>query len=89
MKYQYIARELYKRTFFKSYVSANELRRFNLHKALDTPNSSGPFFNNLGNEGYLEKIGRVKATHDEARGRFVNCWRWTRKAFIKFGRDLR
>ena len=87
MKHHNIVREFYRRTFFKDYISVNDLRRHKLHQVFDTSQQIGAFFQDMASEGYLESIGQVKATHDEARGRRVTAWRWTRAAHIKFGRD--
>jgi hypothetical protein len=84
VKYHYLVRELYNRTFYKSYVSVNDLRRHNLHKVFTHPNQSGAFFQDMASEGYLESIGKIKADHWEARGRPVTCWRWTRLAHARF-----
>ena len=84
MKYHNVVREFYNRTFFKAYISVNDLRQQNLHKVFTHPNHSGAFFQDMASEGYLEKIGKIKALHDEARGRPVTCWRWTRLAHARF-----
>ncbi len=84
MKHHYLVREFHDRTFFKDYVSVNDLRRHKLHEVFDTPQQIGAFFQDMASEGYLESIGKVKAAHEEARGRRVTCWRWTRLAHARF-----
>ena len=87
MKHQYLVREFYKRTFFKDYISVNDLRRHKLHRVFDNPQQIGAFFQDMATDGYLESIGKVRATHDEARGRRVTAWRWTSQAHARFGGD--
>ena len=84
MKYHNVVREFHKRTFFKDYVSVNDLRRHRLHEVFDSPQQIGAFFQDMASEGYLESIGKIKAEHGEARGRLVTCWRWTRLAHARF-----
>ena len=84
MKHHYIVREFHNRTFFKDYVSVNDLRRHKLHEIFDTPQQIGAFFQDMASEGYLESIGKIKTEHEEARGRLVTCWRWTRLAHARF-----
>jgi len=86
VKYHYIVKEFHNRTFFKDYISVNDLRRHKLHELFDTPQHIGAFFQDMATEGYLENIGKIRTEHEEARGRLVTCWRWTDKAHGRFSK---
>ena len=74
-----LARGLYRNTLYLPGFSANNFRALNYHKTsvVKSRDAIGAFFYDLKVEGYIEKIGEVKADHPEAKGRKINLWTWT------------